>query len=176
MVINSKLVIGYEILKIIPTQNWSYRTLYTAPNCTCDCKIEMLCSDSFGQTAPQSAMLKMTQICTANTPSYRYLNVFRNYLLIDFVGTVHPLWCNYCSKNLKLFLTVTLWYYSLLCRTIYFYYSLYYFEFTISFFSFFLFFFHFCMNCINWKQANPKRRKNVNPFALKSPSQSLVSF
>ena len=30
-------------------------------------------------------------------------------------------------------------------------------------------------NCINWKQANPKRRKNVNPFALKSPSQSLVS-
>ena len=91
MVINSKLVIGYEILKIIPTQNQSYRTLYTAPNCTCDWKIEMLCSDGFNQTAPQSAVLKMTQNCTTNTPSYQYLNVFRNYLLINSVGTVHPL-------------------------------------------------------------------------------------
>ena len=70
MVINNKLVIGYEILKIIPTQSQSYRTLYTAPNCTCDCKIEMLCSDGFSQTAPQSAVLKMTQNCTTNTPSY----------------------------------------------------------------------------------------------------------
>ena len=51
MVINSKLVIGYEILKSIPTQNQSYCILYTAPNCTCGCKIEMLCSDGFGQTA-----------------------------------------------------------------------------------------------------------------------------
>ena len=70
MVINSKLVIGYEILKSIPTQNQSYCILYTAPNCTCGCKIEMLCSDGFSQTAPQSAVLKMTQNCTTNTPSY----------------------------------------------------------------------------------------------------------
>ena len=52
----------------------------------------------------------------------------------------------------------------------------------LFFFLFFFFSFSFSLlyafiydNCINWKQANPKRRKNVNPFALKSPSQSLVS-
>ena len=64
MVINSKLVIGHDILKNIPTQKLPNHTLYIAPHHTCDRKIEVQCGYGFGQTVQQSEVLKITQNCT----------------------------------------------------------------------------------------------------------------
>ena len=67
MVINSKLIIGHDILKNISLKNQPYRTLYTAPH---------ICGDSFGQTILQSAVFKMAQNSTKPHREYSYIHHF----------------------------------------------------------------------------------------------------
>ena len=64
VVINRKLIINLDILKNVLSLNQPNHTLYTAPHCTCDYKIEVQCKpygDGFCQTASQSTVLKMTK-------------------------------------------------------------------------------------------------------------------
>ena len=67
MVINSKLIIGHDILKNISFKNQPYCTLYTAPH---------MCSDGFDKTALQSAVFKMAQNSTKPHREYSYIHHF----------------------------------------------------------------------------------------------------